>query len=73
MKVFGWFLIIPGLIWAAIGAENIFTDLVAAWKFHRWEQATRSFWSNGLFYDVPGLSAAVIGAILVLWAHWREI
>ena len=73
LRRFGWFVLIVGLVWTLIGADNILNDSIAAWRFHRWEMATKSVRENGVFYGLSGLTIVAIGTIILLREWWKRL
>lgn len=73
MRRLGWFVVVAGLIWVVVGADNILNDSIAAWRLHRWEMAVRSVRDNGIFYGLPGLTVVAVGTIILLREWWKRL
>jgi len=69
MKIVGWIVVGAGVLWATVGAENILNGVVRGVHFHQWEMASQAIRDNGTFFEIPGLLAAAIGALIVLRAN----
>ncbi len=73
MRRFGWFVLVAGLIWVGVGADNILNDSIAAWRLHHWEMAAKSVRENGFFYGLPGLTVVAVGTIILLREWWKQL
>ena len=68
MRVVGWVSASVGMLWATMGAENILNSIARAWHFHQWKPASQAIRDNGTFFELPGMVAAIVGAVVILHA-----